>query len=439
MSTGSSRRRAAWGVAAALTLTVSACSGGSDPEEEQPPGSSSAPAAAPAAVPLSADQVPQGLKVGVIVSLASQGDSGVQWSRAAEGADVAAYRFGEGGAGVDIVPVDDRGTRQGAAAAVRELVREDVAGIVVASSGPHVNGSIEAAAEAGIAVLMPYAPDPDLLEGAPAWLTGPTQGAIKSAIVGALGRTGVSNPVLVDAGGGEIAGLTVVDQRSLPDSAQPPVAERLATGVAKQVEQGTADSVVVTGPAARQAVMVRALQGSGLSVPFVLTPDALSPVLATGLADSQGSLSSELVTVGEEAGDLQALDPGAAGDALSAYFAALRAAAEDSSVEAFFDGQPFSTVAPYADIRSHDAVVAIVRAASAAGTTDPAAVADALGRLQLGRDDGLVGASLDLTSPQAVPAGEVVALQATSQDPGVRPAPGEDQGPGLFWFPLPQD
>ncbi len=437
MSTGSSRRWAALGAVAAVALTVSACTG-SDPEEEQPTGSSAAPAAAPAAVPLSADEVPPGLKVGVIVSLASQGDSGVQWSRAAQGAEVAAYRFGEGGAPVDVVPVDDRGTQQGASAAVDELVREQVAGIVLASSGPHVNGSIKAAAEAGIPVLMPYAPDPDLPDGAPAWLTGPAQGAIKSTIAGALGRTGVSKPVLVDAGGGEIAGLSLADRLALPVSAQPPVAERLANDIARQVDRGSADSVIVTGAAARQAVMVRALQGAGVSVPFILTPDALSPALATDLAESQGSLSSELVTVGDDAGDLGALEPGAAGDALSAYFAALRAAAEDASVEAFFDGQPFSTVAPYADIRSHDAVVVIARAAAAAGSTDPAEVADALGRLQLGRTDGLVGASLDLTSQQAMPAGEVVALQATSQDPGVRPVPTDEQGPGLSWFPVPQ-
>ncbi len=435
MSVATPRRWAALGAATALALSVSACSG-SDDENDAP--AASAPAASPAAVPLTADGIPRGLKVGVIVSLASQGDSGVQWSQAAEGAQVAAYRFGEGGTPVEVVGVDDRGTQQGAEAAVEQLAGQGVAGIVLASSGPHVNGSIEAAADAGIPVLLPYAPNPDLPDGAPAWLTGPAQGAIKSTIAGALGRTGVSTPVLVDAGGGEVTGVTVVDQLSLAPSAQSPVAERLATNIAQQVEQGNADSVIVTGPAARQAVMVRALQGAGVSVPLVLTPDALSPVLATDLSASDGSLSSELVTVGERTGDLTALDPGPAGDALSAYFGALRAAAEDSSVETFFDAQPFATVAPYADTRSHDAVVAIARAASAAGSIDPAAVGDALGQLRLGRSDGLVGADLDLTSPQAMAASEVVVLQATPEDPGVRPAPPADEGPRLSWFPVPQ-
>ncbi|VXC55456.1 ABC transporter substrate-binding protein [Nocardioides sp. AX2bis] len=437
MSVRSSRRWAALPAAALLALTVTSCSGDDPEPEEETAGSSAAPAA-PATVPLEAEGLPEGAAVGVVVSLASAGDSGAQWNEAAEGAEVAAYRLGLGGTPVDVVAADDRGTIDGAAQAVRDLADQGVAGIVVASSGPHVSGAVDAAVETGVPLLMPYAPNPSLPDGAPVWLTGPSQTTITDELTRAIGAAGVSKPVLVDAGGGELPTLAPAAQRALAVTAPVSAADRLSTEIARLADAAEVDSVVVTGPAARQAVMVRALQGSAVSLPVFLSPDALSPVLARDLVEADGSLSSEMVTVGEEASDVAALSPGATGESLSAYFAAVRAAAADPAVEDFFDGEPFATIAGSADTRSHDAVVALARAAAAAGSTEPGAVADALGGLRLGRGDGLTGSGLDFTSQRALPADQVVALQATSQDPGVRPVSGSAPAPRLFWFAVPR-
>ena len=117
---------------------------------------------------------------------------------------------------------------------------------------------------------------------------------------------------------------------------------------------------------------------------------------------------------------------------------ALRSAAADPAVEDFFDGEPFASVAGSADTRSHDAVLALAHAAAGAGSAEPSAVADALGSLRLDRADGLTGAGLDFTSQAALPADQVVALQGTTQDPGVRPEPGSAPSPRLFWFAVPR-
>lgn len=436
MSVRSSRRWAALPAAALLALAVTSCSG-DDAEPEDAAESTAAPAT-PAAVPLEAEGLPEGASIGVVVSLSSPDDSGAQWNEAAQGAEVAAYRLGLGGTPVDVVAVDDRGTVEGAEQAVQNLAEQGVAGVVVASSGPHVAGAVDAAAETGVPVLLPYAPSPALPDGAPVWLTGPAQTAIADELTGAIDAAGVSKPVLVDAGGGELPTLAPAAQRALAVGAPVSAADRLASEIARLADDAEVDSVVVTGPASRQAVMVRALQGSAVSLPVFLTPDALSPVLATDLVEADGSLASEMVTVGEDTGDVAALEPGATGESLSAYFAAVRAAAADPAVEDFFDGEPFSTIAGSADTRSHDAVVALARAAAEAGSTEPAAVADALGDLQLGRADGLTGSGLDFTSSRALPADQVVALQATSQDPGVRPVSGSAPAPRLFWFAVPR-
>jgi hypothetical protein len=102
----------------------------------------------------------------------------------------------------------------------------------------------------------------------------------------------------------------------------------------------------------------------------------------------------------------------------------------------FFDDEPFETVSSAADVRSHDAVVALVSAAAAAKSTDPGDVRDALATLQLDHDSGLAGPALDFSSSSAVSADAVVPLQATTQDPGLRPI-GAEETQRLYWFESP--
>ena len=91
-----------------------------------------------------------------------------------------------------------------------------------------------------------------------------------------------------------------------------------------------------------------------------------------------------------------------------------------------------------ADTRSHDAVVALVTAAAKAGSSDPAAVTKALSGLTVTHADGLAGPDLHLGAAGTLADDDVHALQASTQDPGLRPAAAAAE-PRLFWFSAPTD
>jgi len=412
--------------ASAVLVTTSACT-----SSEEEPVENARPVSPPA-VELAPEGVPESMSIGVVVSLTSAPGEGSQWNEAAEGARVAAYRYGLGDVEVTIVPRDDRGTAKGADEAVRSLAAEGVSGIVLATEGKHLSGAVAAASEEGVPVLLPYGDAPsDLPEGA--WTTGADAGQVSATLAAALESAGVGRPAVVDAGGApvDVDEASILTLRSGGDAAA--LARRI---VRLNRSAAGADSVVVTGPAEVQAQMVQALQERNVELPVFLTDDAVSPAFAVALEESGASLSVPLTTAGLDTDDVAALAPGTEGAAVSAYLAALRVTAEDGDVTDFFDDEAFETVAGEADVRSHDAVVALVTAAAAAGSADPTDVRDTLAGITPDQGDGLAGPALDFSSSAAVPADSVVALQATTQDPGLRPVDLAG-APRLYWFESP--
>jgi hypothetical protein len=303
----------------------------------------------------------------------------------------------------------------------------------MATEGDHVGDALSAASELGVPVLLPYADD---LTAPPegVWTTGADAAQVSTALAAALEPAGVSRPAVVDAGG------TAVDVDAAGTIKLRPGADlgEVVSRAARLARSAAgADSVVVSGPAELQAQVVTALQERDLALPVFLTGDAVSPVFSAALEESGGTLSMPLTTAGLDTDDVAALDPGSKGAAVSAYLAALRVTAEDGDVTDYFDDEEFETVAGAADARSHDAVVALVTAAAAAGSADPAEVRQALGGLTADQGDGLAGPALDFTaSPSAVADDAVVSLQATTQDPGLRPVNLEG-APRLYWFETP--
>lgn len=417
----------------ALTLVslalVGAAAGCTGSEDEEAPGQP----ARPVSVELAPEGAPDALSVGVVVSLSSAPGEGEQWSEAAQGAEVAAERFRLGDVDVTVMPEDDRGTAAGAEAAVRTLVEDGVSGIVLATEGDHVEGALQAASDLGVPVLLPYeSAAADLPEVA--WATGPTDDQAGAALAEAVEASGATRPALVDAGGGQPSGVSTVRGEPFAAGDDP---QRLATRLVRAAtgDQGI-DSVVVSGPAELQAQVVRALQAQTADLPVFLTDDALSPVFAKTLATAGGSLTVPLATAGFDADDVVALESGARGSAVSAYLAAVRTVSSDTATTDFFDDEPFRTVAQAVDVRSHDAVVALVTAAAEAGSSEPADVAEALESLTLDAGDGLAGPDLDLGGATAVADEAVVPLLATTQDPGLRQV-ADRTAPRLFWFRLP--
>lgn len=404
---------------------------------------------ATAPVPISVAHVPDGTKIGVVITL---GDGeGAQWDDAAQGALVAQRRLELGGTDVQLVTKNDGGSIDGARKAVEALAADGVSGIVVATSGDHVRGAFAAAADAGIPVVAPYTASAD-----DAWSTAPSTDSVATALQDALGDAG--SPLLVDLGGGAPSGVRfahVLDATSSPDLGALATTIAQRTGAAAGSTDATAtddqtaaeqdgdeqaapdsDAVVVSGPAGRQGALVAALQEANVTAPVVLTPEATSPAFAAALAQAGGSLSGTFRTVGVETDDARALSTNAEGRAMSAFLGGVRVLADDADAKNLTGDRSFASVASVADARSHDAVVALVTAVGSARSTDAAEVSDALTGLDLDAGDGLAGPALDFGSQQALgdPAG---VLAASAQDLGLRPAATTaDDGatPALVWF-----
>ena len=345
-------------------------------------GSSTPAEAVPATVPvkITVKRVPDTTKIGVVVTL---GDGeGSEWNEAAQGALVAERRLALGGTDITLVTKNDGGTSAGAKTAVESLAKSGVAGIVVASSGKHVSGALTTAAEKHIPVVVPYASaEKD------SWSTAPSAESIGAAMTTALGDA--KSPLLVNLGGGAPAGLRVAHVLEGDDTADTgELAEAIASRTgATDADDDTAeaadsdpkaapdsDAVVVSGSAQRQGALVAALQAADVTVPVVLTPDATSPAFGAALVDAGGSLSGYFRTVGVATDDARALSSDAEGRAMSAFLGGVRVLADDPDAQNLTGDRPFSAVAGAADARSHDAVVALVRAVGKAGSTEPSDV-----------------------------------------------------------------
>ena len=118
---------------------------------------------------------------------------------------------------------------------------------------------------------------------------------------------------------------------------------------------------------------------------------------------------------------------------MSAFLSAVRNTAADGDQKNLTGDQPFSSVAQVADSRSHDAVLALVQAAAAAKSADPAKISDAFASLTLTQDDGLAGPALDFGQSTALDPQSVHSLRSSNQDLGFRPTT-ENADPRLVWF-----
>jgi hypothetical protein len=337
-----------------------------------------------------------------------------------------------GGVHVQLKTVDDKGTQDGARQAVEQLAKDGVSGVVVASSGSHLRGAVAAAKDAGLPLLLPYESDPDLLADL-TWSTGPTDETIGATLAEALTAAKLSRPLVIDAGGGVPAGVQAADELSYKSGDD---TAKLVKTVRKWTAGSGDDSVVVSGPASLQATVVQALQGGNVPLPVFLTPEATSPAFTAALVSAGGSLSTSLNSVGPDWDDAAALRSDNAGRAMSSFLTAVRLEADDDQQTSLMGDQPFAAVADDADARSHDAVIALARAAGAAKSGAATDVAAAIPHLKLDHGAGLAGPALNFTSNTALDPQAVVALRSSNQDLGLRPQADEAQ-PRLIWFAAP--
>ncbi|WIB13590.1 ABC transporter substrate-binding protein [Curtobacterium sp. MCPF17_052] len=404
------------------------------------PAAEAVPATVP--VPIRVAHVPDGTKIGVVVTLGY--GEGSEWDEAAQGALVAAKRLTLGGTDVELVTRNDGGSASGAKRAVEQLVDSGVAGIVVASSGAHVSGALDAASDAGVPVVLPYADGGD-----GSWSTAPSRASVSAAMQRAIRgadspaargpgrRCSVRYPVRPRDGRRRRGRRRCArDDRSPADRCCPD--DHRNVGCARRHDghrghearlrcgRGERSGGTAGGRSSRRC-SPRTSPSRSCS-----PPDATSPAFGTALAAANGSLSGTFVSTGVATDDARALTSDAQGRSMSAFLGGVRVLSDDAEAQNLTADQPFSAVAWAADSRSHDAVVALVRAVGAARSDEPSAVADALSTLRLDASDGLAGPALDFRQQQALRADATV-LAASSQTLGLRPATTE-QTASLVWF-----
>jgi hypothetical protein len=167
----------------------------------------------------------------------------------------------------------------------------------------------------------------------------------------------------------------------------------------------------------------------------VVIPDgATAPAFASTLSELDGAASGQLVSVAPAGGDATALQQDAQGRGMSAFLSAVRLASGDPKVKNLTGDAAFSADAWAADSRSHDAVVALVRAAASAGSGEPSKVGAALRTMSFGPGEGLAGPALDFSRSAALTA-EAIPVYASPQDLGLRPP--DEAAPRLVWVPAP--
>ncbi|MDI2033289.1 hypothetical protein [Paenarthrobacter nitroguajacolicus] len=405
------------------------------------------PVAATVPVGLKADGLPADFSIGVVMTFGQSGEPGSEYNRAAQGAIVAAQRFAQGGAAVALPTQNDRGTEDGARAAVASLAEHGVSGVVVASTGPQARAAAKAAEELSLPVILPYT---EALEPAQTtWTTGPTAASVQAGLRTAL--AGKSRVLLVSDGGEVPASVTPTDTLVLDGfSDVSALAQEAAIRTGDQLRppskdapvdtEGTrtanpADAVVVSAATPqRLARLVQALQSRDVSVPLVLSDGATTPAFASSLSELDGTASGQLVSIAPATGDAVALQQDAQGRGMSAFLAGIRLATGNPEIKNLTDETPFSADAWAADARSHDAVVALVRAGALAGSNDPSKVAASLRTMSFGPGEGVAGPTLDFSQSQALTA-EATPVYASPQDLGLRPA--DENAPRLVWVPAP--
>lgn len=401
------------------------------------------PVAATVPVALKAEGLPKDLSIGVVLTYGQAGEPG--YNRAAQGAVVAAQRFAEGGAQVNLQARNDRGTEDGARGAVKALADDGVSGIIVASTGQQARAAAKAAEELGLPVILPYTEPSD--PASSTWTTKPsgaaTDDALRSVLEGKqkvlLVNDGGPAPVSIQTAGtlnfADFEDVSALAQETAVQTGDQPIApaENADSEPARIVEP--ADALIVSAATPqRLAFLVQALQARDVSVPMVLPDGATAPAFAATLAEVDGTASGQMVTIATAGDDSTALQQDAQGRGMSAFLSAVRLVATDPEVKNLTGDGPFAADAWAADSASHDAVVALVRAAALARSGEPSEVAEALRSLSLGPGEGLAGPTLDFSRSAAL-SGKPTPVYASAQDLGLRPA--DETAPRLVWVQSP--
>lgn len=342
----------------------------------------------------------RGGSIGLLVTVGNENAEGSEWNQAAAGAQVALERFNRAGAGITLVTEDDRGTASGALAAVRSLAEQNVSGIIVATRGKHLKEAIDLAQQLDIPLIFPY-DSPDA-EGT--WSFQVDDHSMKNLM--AVHNAG-QRLIRLDQenfGGVEYPADQVVKVTAGTDT------EQLARDLSQQVKDSKVPvAIAINADPYLQARVVRSLQDLGVDAEFILAPGATSPAFGASYLSGEVKRSTiNAVSIGYDSGDAVALKSDGEGRSMSAYLQMVKIMSDSSDATSPLGDQPFSEVAGAADSRSHDSLVAFVRAMEGSPSHKAKDVKETLEGLKLSPADGVTSGSLDFSSQHAVQAKPVL-------------------------------
>ncbi|RRC94466.1 ABC transporter substrate-binding protein [Schaalia canis] len=346
----------------------------------------------------------EAVDVGVIVSYTEDNAQGSGWDRSAEGANVAAWRIAQSGGQVRLHLVSDKGTAQGAKDAIRELTSKGVVAAIAATEGTHIKALTAEAASVDLPLVFPYA-SPDELSGE-LWSMAPDNVQMKKVLETTLTRRGLKKPFLIQPAGHQLqlGGDSLVFG--------PGTAKATAEGAVAKIEEAQADVIILAGNAKDLATLFITLRERNIQLPIVTTTAGQNPIFMDELVKSGVSVG-DLSTIGTPTPDIIAFQASRQGAGASSFVQAAGIMARESDQKSLDASQEFHLVAPYADARSHDALISIVRAAVQA-TQKSIPMKDALASTSMTVEDGLVGAELDFSTQSANTWEGRVAVQATA-------------------------
>lgn len=385
----------------------------------------------PVPVPIAVPQT-QTLRIGLIYSLTNDATQGSGWVFNAEGAQIAIHRLKAGKTDVELVAVNDYGTDKGASEAVSYLADKKVSGIVVATSGSHTNVLAQHARTAGIPAIFLY--EASIPTGKGIWTMAPEHTTVVKEIKESLKSSGLSSSLAIvpknfDKSTG-LATLTYVTQDTVTNERSDNSGTHdFINKLRERVEANASDSFIIFGDARFQAEALAAIQAAGYTFPVYLAPEATNSLFDSVLAE-HGSFYTDMYTYGISDPDVTSLSNNTAGSAAAAFLAALRTLGSDNEATTLDGTQPYSSVALYADTRSHDAVLAFAYAAAQAGSTKPDKVKEQLSSLTLTHSDGIAGEPMSFSETTPYVTNTLSILTSTSETLGIR----DISNKRLYWY-----
>lgn len=359
------------------------------------------------------DNVPNNLKIGIIVSYTENNAEGRGWDLNGEGANVAKWRLHQGGTQIETHVVSDQGTENGAKEAITELKNQQVSAILAFTSGPHTQALAEAAKEANLPLVMPYAQTPETpVENT--WYGQPSTKQKAQATQTLLDKHQCSE-TLTDS---ELQPLLNNPQQQTPvvNNTEPPTPSEKTqnpelTNLLNKLNTSNQPCLLIQNPQTPTHTLLTQLSQHNLTPTIIINQPATNAYWTQTITESNIP-PTNLHTIGTPTSQLGQpnLNPTSKLN-YAGFIEATQQMAADPQQTSFRNNINFAGSGNYADLLSYDSFIAITKAAANAKTTSPTDLAKALQTLQIPEDETLLGAPLNFTQPNYAPATNLTLIE----------------------------